>query len=273
MADLEYTVKVSGVEDVERLEKNLDNLHRTLNAGSGAGKSLEEMRKILVGMRGQSSIIADLRDSVKSLNTAAENLGKGFESGFSKLDKTLKQGFQLTLDRLNMVSAEMREGLASGVKGAFDAGAKAASGGGAKLAKGFAAANAELEGEIKNAAAHARKVATAAYTELVGGDGMLGIDKAMAGEIARLRSAGATISKYHADILKGYEKTFNYIRDKDAELAKLRDKSAPRKHSEDEVRLLLGMPTRSEMASASNSLKADIIARRTELESAVRASV
>src|SRR5574344_456578 len=159
MADLEYTVKVSGVEDVERLEKNLDNLHRTLNAGSGAGKSLEEMRKILVGMRGQASIIADLRDSVKSLNTAAENLGKGFESGFSKLDKTLKQGFQLTLDRVNMLGSEMSKGLSSGVKGAFDAGTKAAAGGGKKLVS-----------EVKSTKEKLAAEATAMYEALVAGD-------------------------------------------------------------------------------------------------------
>ena len=113
MSDLKYTVEVTGLKDVEQLEQNLDRLHNTLNAGQGSGKSLEEMRKILVGMKGQSSIIADLRDSVKSLNSAAENLGKGFESGFSRLDKTLKQGFQLTIDRVNMLGAEMSRGLSS----------------------------------------------------------------------------------------------------------------------------------------------------------------
>ena len=44
MSDLKYTVEVTGLKDVEQLEKNLDRLHNTLNAGRGSGKSLEEMR-------------------------------------------------------------------------------------------------------------------------------------------------------------------------------------------------------------------------------------
>ena len=80
MSDLTYTVEVTGLKDVEQLEKSLDRLHNTLNAGQGSGKSLEEMRKILVGMRGQSSVISDLRDSIKGLNTATDQLSKNFDS-------------------------------------------------------------------------------------------------------------------------------------------------------------------------------------------------
>ena len=130
MSDLTYTVEVTGLKDVEQLEKNLDRLHNTLNAGQGSGKSLEEMRKILVGMRGQSSVIADLRDSVKGLNSAAEQLGVSFNSGFKQLDRTFKQGFQLVLDRVNMFGAESGKSLSSGAAKMFnDAGAAAQQGG------------------------------------------------------------------------------------------------------------------------------------------------
>ena len=194
MSDLKYTVEVSGLKDVEQLEKNLDRLHNTLNAGQGSGKSLEEMRKILVGMKGQSSIIADLRDSVKSLNSAAENLGKGFESGFSQLDKTLKQGFQLTLDRLNMVSAEMREGLSSGVKGAFDAGAQAAAGGGKKVAAAIRSAGEEATSEL--AAWHAKDIKlNAKYATDLGVAQQQVLDKGTSTMVSSLRKRAEIISR------------------------------------------------------------------------------
>ena len=194
MADLEYTVKVSGVEDVERLEKNLDNLHRTLNAGSGAGKSLEEMRKILVGMRGQASVIADLRDSVKSLNSAAESLGKGFESGFNRLDKTLKQGFQLTLDRFNMLGAEMGKSLSSGVKGAFDAGTQAAAAGGKKVASAIREAGEGATSEL--AAWHAKDIKlNAKYATDLGVAQQQVLDKGTSTMVSSLRKRAEVIAR------------------------------------------------------------------------------
>ena len=258
MSDLKYTVEVTGLKDVEQLEKNLDRLHNTLNAGQGSGKSLEEMRKILVGMKGQSSIIADLRDSVKSLNSAAENLGKGFESGFNKLDKTLKQGFQLTLDRVNMLGAEMSKGLSSGVKGAFDAGAQAAAGGGKRLSENLqksvesagkaasaciAKSSSQLESDVEGAAARARKAATKVYDNLVGGDGTLKLSKAVAEQVEELRVAGATISKYHAT-------TLEHIR-KAAETATKRAKDSIQ---EPGIRNLLRLPDPAETAKQFSEL-------------------
>ena len=246
----------------------------------GSGKSLEEMRKILVGMRGQSSIISDLRDSIKGLNTATDQLSKNFDSGFKQLDRTFKQGFQLVLDRVNMFGAEYGNALGTQLtKGMESAGQKAKTSG------------EKLAGELKNIRKKLADSSTAAYEGMVSGNPLQKLNEKTAKELVELQAHGARLSSFHKTTVDEYkkygtlytqemsaleaekqrardkelkvERTFNaelskIQADRQAELSKLRDKSAPRRHSEDEVRLLLGMPTRSEMASASNSLKAQL---------------
>ena len=253
MSDLKYTVEVTGLKDVEQLEKNLDRLHNTLNAGRGSGKSLEEMRKILVGMRGQSSIISDLRDSIKGLNTATDQLSKNFDSGFKQLDRTFKQGFQLVLDRVNMFGAEYGNALGTQLtKGMESAGQKAKTSG------------EKLAGELKNIRKKLADSSTAAYEGMVSGNPLQKLNEKTAKELVELQAHGARLSSFHKTTVDEYkkygtlytqemsaleaekqrardkelkvERTFNaelskIQADRQAELSKLRDKSAPRRHS------------------------------------------
>ena len=195
MSDLKYTVEVTGLKDVEQLEKNLDRLHNTLNAGRGSGKSLEEMRKILVGMRGQSSIISNLHDSIKGLNTATDQLSKNFDSGFKQLDRTFKQGYQLVLDRVNMFGAEYGNALGTQLtKGMESAGQKAKTSG------------EKLAGELKNIRKKLADSSTAAYEGMVSGNPLQKLNEKTAKELVELQAHGARLSSFHKTTVDEYKK-------------------------------------------------------------------
>lgn len=252
MSDLKYTVEVTGLKDVEQLEKNLDRLHKTLNAGQGSGKSLEEMRKILVGMRGQASIISDLRDSIKGLNTAADQLSKSFDSGFKQLDRTFKQGFQLVLDRVNMFGAEYGSALGTQLTKGMESAGQAAKASGEKLA-----------GELKNIRKKLADSSTAAYEGLVSGNPLQKLNANTAKELVELQAHGARLSSFHKTVVDEYKKYGTLYTQEmsafEAEKQRARDK---------ELKV-----ERAFSAELSKILADRQAARRKELEDAARASV
>ena len=87
--ELSYKVSVEGVKDLDALAGTIDKVSNVLRAGSGAGKSLEEMRKILVGMKGQASIIDQLRAAVVGLNESSTGLKKAFVDELTGLKSTM----------------------------------------------------------------------------------------------------------------------------------------------------------------------------------------
>lgn len=87
--ELSYKVSVEGVKDLDALAGTIDKVNNVLRAGSGAGKSLEEMRKILVGMKGQASIIDQLRAAVVGLNKSSTGLKKSFVDELTGLKSTM----------------------------------------------------------------------------------------------------------------------------------------------------------------------------------------
>ena len=87
--ELSYKVSVEGTQDLDKLANTIEKVNGVLRSGSGAGKSLEEMRKILVGMKGQSSIIDQLRSSIVDLNKSSGDMRQGFTAEFTSLKSVL----------------------------------------------------------------------------------------------------------------------------------------------------------------------------------------
>ena len=76
---LEYNVKATGIEDIERLTKAVDGLEGVLTSAKGSGKSLEEVRKIIVGLKGQASVFQELAKAIKEIDPAINKLAGSFD--------------------------------------------------------------------------------------------------------------------------------------------------------------------------------------------------
>lgn len=187
MADLSYTVEVKGVQDLDRLENTIDKLHSTLNAGKGAGKSLEEVRKIVLGLKGSEGIFTKLEQSVRELGQASAQTERAVKESIGGLSQTLKS--EMLLLRQTMLTA------------GITAGKEATTG----LAKGIAEGEGEVVRKVKGAAAKARAVMTAEYNKLVGDNGLKPLTTDEASMVAMLKHQGATISTYHARMVSNYE--------------------------------------------------------------------
>ena len=96
-----------GVAEGERAVKMLSSLQATLKAGTGAGKSLEEVRKIMVGMKGQASIFEDLRNSINGLNASAANLKAGFTTSITGLGNIVKSEFATLAAQIKTLAPQL----------------------------------------------------------------------------------------------------------------------------------------------------------------------
>lgn len=187
MADLSYTVEVKGVQDLDRLEGTIDKLHATLNAGKGAGKSLEEVRKIIVGLKGSESVFQRLDDAVRSLAQASSQTERAVKESIGGLSQTIKS--EMHLLRQTMQTA----GIAAGKDAAVG------------IAKGFEQGEDEVVRKVKGAAAKARAIMTAEYNKVVEGNGLKALTTDEAALVAMLKHQGATISTYHSKMVSNYE--------------------------------------------------------------------
>lgn len=260
---LEYNVKATGIEDIERLTKAVDGLEGVLTSAKGSGKSLEEVRKIIVGLKGQASVFQELAKAIKEIDPAINKLAGSFDGFGRQITTVLKSEMQHLRGTLQTEFATLATGLGSPLE--------------KKIAKeiggAIVAGSAEGAEKAKSAAAKVRAEMTAAYEQIVGGDGMKNLSKLELAEVERLKAAGATISKYHSKIISDTKSYITTTENLAQEAATLRLKSAPKRHSEDEVRLLLGLPKRSDMERAAMQHRADLISLQKEIETAARMQV
>lgn len=207
---MEYDVKVTGIEDIEKLTANISKLERVLESAKGSGKSLEEVRKIIVGLRGQESVFQALVRGVESVNPAIDKLEAAFRGVGSTISGVLKSELELTRATLRTeimtLATMMGSPLAAKITGEV----------GGALEKGIQGATAVG----KSAAAKARAEMTAAYEKLVGGEGLKSLNVDELGQVKLLKAAGATISKYHAEMLKNYETHNRQVRIVDEQFQK-----------------------------------------------------
>lgn len=193
---LEYNVKATGIEDIERLAKAVDGLEGVLTSARGSGKSLEEVRKIIVGLKGQGSVFQELAKSIASIDPAIDKLANSFNGFGNQITATLKSEMQQLRATLQTELVTLATGLGSPLE--------------RKIAKevGDAVSGGTEEGvrKAKSAAAKARAILTAEYNNLVGGDGLKQLSFDEVGMVEMLKHQGATVSRYHSQMLSNFEK-------------------------------------------------------------------
>lgn len=199
---MEYTVKVSGVKDVEALDRALTSLESVLASAKGSGKGLEEVRKIITGFKGQASVFQELAASIKNFDSGFDKVTGSIAANTKELNRTMVREFA-------MLSQTMQTALMSGGIGGPEATKKVAKKVSATVSDGFEEGTKEGTKKVKEIARQARDEMTAAYQVLVGGDAYKKVSNPA--ELARLKelqSLGARISNYHKRQLseqKAYE--------------------------------------------------------------------
>lgn len=195
MSDLSYTIEVKGVQDLDKLGNVIEKLTGTLNAGAGAGKSLEELRKILVGIKGKGSALEELATAAKGFTDATAEMRRGVGDNFKSLERLLKSEFK-------QLTTVMQQGGAAGGKAFTDGVADS-------VTKGTSDATAAIARSGKTLAAKARAEATKAYEAMVGGDANAKIKPAGMSALFQMREAGAQISAYHKNLLDAWVQSSN----------------------------------------------------------------
>lgn len=207
---LEYDVKVKGVEDLDKLTRAVNSLESVLKASKGSGKGLEEVRKVIVGLKGQDSVFKTLAESIKNLDPAVTRLEKTFVGVGSTLSATLKSEMDLTRATLRTEIATLAKGLGSPLASRIEA----------ELGGGLEDGTRAAVKRGKTAAAKARAEMTAAYENLVDKNGLKQLTTDQMAEVAMLKDVGASISAYHSRMIANYEGHLQKQRLIDRELVK-----------------------------------------------------
>jgi len=176
--NLGFNIEVTGVQDLDKLAQTVDKLTGVLNSSRGSGKSLEEMRKILVGMKGQSSVFQDMKTAIEELNNSAKTLKDTFKGQISQLGKVLKS----EMEQLRAVIANSGTEIGKATE--------------VSVAKSLGAVETQVQKSFRSISAKAKAEATKMYQDLANYD-----PKAKFKDInvlISLKDAGATLSPFHA---------------------------------------------------------------------------
>jgi TP901 family phage tail tape measure protein/lambda family phage tail tape measure protein len=87
---IDLPINMPGVEQVQQAVVAFDKLTSTLTAARGSGKALEELRKLLVGLKGKSSALDDLSSSIKQMSEASAAMSRSMKTGFSNLNSVIQ---------------------------------------------------------------------------------------------------------------------------------------------------------------------------------------
>lgn len=184
--------QLTGVDDLDRATKAFDGLSGALNAGKGSGQALNEMRQILVGLKGKSSALSDLRDAVNGLNKAAESLKTGFNSAIQDLSANMKTEFkslkQQMMTQGTGLGSALGKGIGDGAKSELDK------------------TEALVKQRASSIAAAAKKAATKEYESFVDKNAYKPVTSlADLNTLQRLKTSGATLAPDHAEALKQWK--------------------------------------------------------------------
>lgn len=194
---MEYEVKVKGTEDVERLDRAITSLESVLNSTKGSGKALEEVRRIVVGFKGQASVFHELSSAMKTIPSAAATIENSMKGVGSAIVHTLKSEMALSRQVLRTEMMTLLKGIGSPLAAKIEGEV------GGAMAEGI-----ERSGKrAKSAAAKVRAEMTRQYEMMVGGDGFKQLSKDELGEVALFKGVGANISPFHAAMLKNEEES------------------------------------------------------------------
>ena len=245
MSDLSYTIEVKGVQDLDKLGNVIEKLTGTLNAGAGAGKSLEELRKILVGLKGKGSALEELATAAKGFTDATAEMRKGIGDNFKSLERLLKSEFK-------QLTTVMQQG-----------GAAAGAAAGVGVAQGMKDSAAVVEKETTALSKSAKANLKALQQDLAGYHNMLRLqvgNQNMRGKQATRMSVDDTRALLGMPDRDSMVQLAAQIKSQMQDALKtegLRGKSATRM-SVDDTRALLGMPDRDSMVQLAAQIKSQM---------------
>lgn len=245
MSDLSYTIEVKGVQDLDKLGNVIEKLTGTLNAGAGAGKSLEELRKILVGLKGKGSALEELATAAKGFTDATAEMRKGIGDNFKSLERLLKSEFK-------QLTTVMQQG-----------GAAAGAAAGAGVAQGMKDSATVVEKETTALSESAKANLKALQQDLAGYHNMLRLqvgNQNMRGKQATRMSVDDTRALLGMPDRDSMVQLAAQIKSQMQDALKTegqRAKSAT-KMSVDDTRALLGMPDRDSMVQLAAQIKSQM---------------
>jgi len=245
MSDLSYTIEVKGVQDLDKLGNVIDKLTGTLNAGAGSGKSLEELRKILVGLKGKGSALEELATAAKGFTDATAEMRKGIGDNFKGLERLLKNEFK-------QLAAVMQSG-----------GVAAGAAAGVGVAQGMKDSAAVVEKETTALSKSAKANLKALQQDLAGYHNMLRLQvgsQNMRGKQATRMSVDDTRALLGMPDRDSMVQLAAQIKSQMQDALKTegqRAKSAT-KMSVDDTRALLGMPDRDSMVQLAAQIKSQM---------------
>lgn len=290
MADLGYSVGVTGLKELRELETRIKSLDVLLSKPLNA-ESVKELSRALKQLGAASGSANAIKAELAGIKNSTDQLQNVFKNTGSALAGVFKS-------EMGKAAASIRNDVVLLGEKAF-----------ANVGDVTSRAMATETKKISGAAAKARAEMTAAYNKLVGEDGGLkSLNPENLGVVKFLRDQGATISKHHAQLIKNIDdsskqtlaarkrlaaseesqtaaeaasadrqarqlgaaelRARQYLaaeREKAANQASnWRNKSAG-KYTVEDFRYLVGMPSREESAAFTSALKAELESRQAQI--------
>lgn len=215
MSDLTYTVKAEGVKDVEALTRSLESLHNVLNSGKGAGKSLEEVRRLIVGFKGQASVFEEMRNSMQSMQQSMADMSNKMPAVVRMMTRGIAQEMKVVVATMRTDGAAAGKALTESMAESLGAGANTVAAKAKTLAKAVEDALDPKEYSFIQGIRNATKTATAEASKL----------GASFSEIAKSSEAGKTRSLASLKELEQGIVNFGAVRDR--VLSKLGSQATP----------------------------------------------
>ena len=224
MADLSYTVEAKGVEDIEKLVASLGKLENVLGAAKGSGKALEEMRRILLGFKGQGPIFQELDRSIKGLNSTVTSMSSSITNSISAMTRVMRSEFRLLTETLTVDAANAAAVLPKSMSKSLDETQQV-------VAKGY-----------RNITAKVKAEQTALYEAMVMKNPNMKVTQKGLESLVELSAKGATLSPYHKSLVDSWKKSSEAastaIKDTESVFTRnlIRSRSDQAKQLEDQLR-------------------------------------
>ena len=281
MADLSYTVAVSGHEDLPKLAAGIDAVAKALGNGKDIAKKLAEFKAAMGGMGGS---LDGLKSLEKTLKDSIGGLSKALKSEMDQLRGVISTAAADFKSSGQKAGKALSDGLVEGVEGAGRALKLAADRNlklNAKYATDIETATRQIQEKgssamlqsLTNRASNIQRIlqtggdkAVAIVQKTYGSDFVAAMRDGLAQQLTTLTNAEQATTRLRRT---QQEQTIKEGREAAAKLAeataKARANSATKLTTEDDTRRMLGLATRSEMNTHSASIRAQMQAEVDKL--------
>ena len=108
--ELRVSIDPAGAQNLEKLFQGLEKVAVAAGKLSGSGKSLEELRKIMVGLGKGGSSFAELTTSIRALEAAVQALPTQMLTamqGFNAMPQAVKKAYDSSVTEVKTGGARM----------------------------------------------------------------------------------------------------------------------------------------------------------------------